>query len=58
MDLGTDLPREQSGPLSLVERIIVLLRQLSYAIKNQLLASKAPYFGIIELELVTAIPLI
>ena len=29
--------------LSLVERFIVLLRQLSYAIKNQLVASKAPY---------------
>ena len=32
--------------LSLVERIIVLLRQLSYAIKNQLVASKAPYYGL------------
>ena len=32
-----------SSPLSLVERLIVLLRQLSYAIKNQLVASKAPY---------------
>ena len=31
--------------LSLVERIIVLLRQLCYAIKNQL-ASKAPYQGL------------
>ena len=29
--------------LSLVESFIVLLRQLSYAIKNQLVASKAPY---------------
>ena len=29
--------------LSLVKSFIVLLRQLSYAIKNQLVASKAPY---------------
>ena len=29
--------------LSLVESFIVMLRQLSYAIKNQLVASKAPY---------------
>ena len=32
--------------LSLVERFIVLLRQLSYAIKNQLVASKAPIGGL------------
>ena len=31
---------------SLVERFIVLLRQLSYAIKNQLVASKAPIGGL------------
>ena len=35
--------RNVEARLSLVERIIVLLRQLSYAIKNQLVASKAPY---------------
>ena len=34
---------EQCAPLSLVESFIVLLRQHSYAIKNQLVASKAPY---------------
>ena len=41
----------QCGPLSLVEECRgsaligpeMLLRQLSYAIKNQLVASKAPY---------------
>ena len=41
----------QPGPLSLVEECRgsaligpeMLLRQLSYAIKNQLVASKAPY---------------
>ena len=32
--------------LSLVDSSIVLLRQLSYAIKNQLVASKAPYLGL------------
>ena len=31
--------------LSLVENFIVMLRQLSYAIKNQLKAPKAPYYG-------------
>ena len=31
-----------AGPLSLIESFMVLLRQLSYAIKNQLIASKAP----------------
>ena len=31
--------------LSLVENFIVMLRQLSYAIKNQLKATKAPYKG-------------
>ena len=35
--------RNVEARLSLVERIIVMLRQLSYAIKNQLVASKAPY---------------
>ena len=30
-------------PLLLVESFIVLLGQLSYAIKNQLKANKAPY---------------
>ena len=34
---------EQCSPLSLVERFMVVLRQLSYAIKNQLVASKVPY---------------
>ena len=39
----SDWSRNVEARLSLVERIIVLLRQLSYAIKNQLVASKAPY---------------
>ena len=38
-----------SGALSLVGivEIVVLLRQLSYAIKNQLVASKAPYYSLV-----------
>ena len=35
--------RNVEACLSLVESFIVLLRQLSYTIKNQLVASKAPY---------------
>ena len=35
--------RNVEALLSLVERFIVLLRQLYYTIKNQLVASKAPY---------------
>ena len=37
--------------LSLVERTIVLLRQLPHAIKNQLVASKVGEFGCDELVL-------
>ena len=40
--------REQRGPLDIEiisEEFIVMLRQLSYAIKNQLKAPKAPYWG-------------
>ena len=40
---------QQSGPLNveiISEEFIVMLRQLSYAIKNQLKAPKAPYYGI------------
>ena len=39
-------PVDQSGPLDveiISEGLIVMLRQLSYAIKNQLKAPKAPY---------------
>ena len=36
----------QSSPLPLVESFRVLLRQQSYAIKNQLVASIAPYYGL------------
>ena len=38
--------REQCGPLDIEiisEEFMVMLRQLSYAIKNQLKAPKAPY---------------
>ena len=50
----TSQTTEQPGPLSLVEecRGLALIgrecgwRQLSYAIKNQLVASKAPYQGL------------
>ena len=48
---GTNNHHQQPGPLSLVEECRgsaligpeMLLRQLTYAIKNQLVASKAPY---------------
>ena len=36
----------QRSPLSLVESFIVLLCQLSDAIKNQLKAPQAPYYGL------------
>ena len=39
--------RNVEARLSLVETFIVLLRQLSYAIKNQLVASKALVGGIL-----------
>ena len=40
--LHSDWSRNVEARLSLVERIIVLLRQLSYAIKNQLGHPKPP----------------
>ena len=47
VDAGRDHSSEAAEDiypgLSLFESFIVLLRQLSYAIKNQLVASKAPY---------------
>ena len=40
--VNADVACKECGPLSLVERIIVFLSQLSYAIKNQLGHPKPP----------------
>ena len=55
MSLATRMTLSQSGPLDvemISEEFIVMLRQLSYAIKNQLKAPKAPYKGLSCLSLV------